>query len=382
MAIVKRRNKAGVSFQVKLRDKWGYWYQSTTFSDLTEATRFHDELLKLKEQGLRASQEHTGIDGSKITALSTFNELVNEWKIECRAKVSRGWQISQDQMLRDYILPVIQSRVINEIEPRDISNVLASVSNMGRKPATVKHVYVLLRDIFSDAIEHFGCRLERNPVLRRYKPELLKTERTFLKPHEALSLLRSCADKPMGPAIWIGILAGLRPCEIQALTWNKIDWEFNEILISTSFSRKEKKLQNHTKQKDWGRTPMPEPLRLYLFPRRKEPGAFVCLSPRGKMLPYVTFNKHLKAECKLAGVTEITPHELRHSSTEMWVEEQASQTDVQRMLNHKSISSTAVYMHRTNTRLHQIAKNVGRPLLTIVGGNTKNVPEQDSEAAI
>jgi integrase len=375
MAIVPRPRKGGMSYQVKVRDKWGDYYRGGTFHDEDEARRVEAALEKLQREGVRANIEHDTVDGSPVTALSSFAELRAAWAKECRAGVSEGWRISQDQMLRDYVVTHLDSKSLADIGPRDISNVLDLVRKMGRSEGTVNHVYVLLHDIFTDAIEHFGCKLERNPVLKRYKPKTKKKKVPFLRPQEAIVLLEHVRDHYIGPAIWVGVLAGLRPCEIQALRWEAIDWDLDQILIKSAFKRKVKRLEDFPKQGDWSVSMLPEALKQYLWPRRGDPQAFVCRSPRKPMLSYTTFRKTLRALCKEVKVTEITPHGLRHSASEMWVEEGASSTDVQRVLNHKSASTTAVYMHRTDDRLKRTSPNVGKPLLKLILGTENPVPK-------
>jgi site-specific recombinase XerD len=55
----------------------------------------------------------------------------------------------------------------------------------------------------------------------------------------------------------------------------------------------------------------------------------------------------------------VTPHELRHSCTELYVQAGASAEDLRRLLNHKSLAATIRYMHRTDERLQRIASQVG-----------------------
>ncbi|MCB9026989.1 MAG: tyrosine-type recombinase/integrase [Bdellovibrionaceae bacterium] len=86
---------------------------------------------------------------------------------------------------------------------------------------------------------------------------------------------------------------------------------------------------------------------------------FVACGPNGEMLSYHSFLGTLKRLCKRIGITSITPHELRHSCTELYVEEGASLEDLRRLLNHKSSGVTATYVHRTDDRLLKIASNVG-----------------------
>jgi site-specific recombinase XerD len=99
----------------------------------------------------------------------------------------------------------------------------------------------------------------------------------------------------------------------------------------------------------------------YLLPKRRQLSSqFVACSPTGEMLSYHSFYSGLKRLCKEAEVTSVTPHELRHSCTELYVEWGASLEDLRRLLNHKSSSVTATYIHQTDERLQNIAVDVGR----------------------
>jgi site-specific recombinase XerD len=79
------------------------------------------------------------------------------------------------------------------------------------------------------------------------------------------------------------------------------------------------------------------------------------------MLSYQTLYKGLKALCRTAGLPEVSPHELRHSCTELWVHNGASKEDCGRQLNQSNASTTERYMHRTTDRLEAIGANFTLP---------------------
>jgi integrase len=150
----------------------------------------------------------------------------------------------------------------------------------------------------------------------------------------------------------------------QALWWKAIDFEGSQILIRATFNKKLRVLQDQPKQGDWGRAPMPAPLIEFLAERSKGRGPedFVAPNINGGMLSYESFvTRVLPGFCKRAGVKRITPHELRHSCTELYVQEGASAEDLRRLLNHKSLSATIRYMHRTDERLLGISSRISEP---------------------
>lgn len=157
------------------------------------------------------------------------------------------------------------------------------------------------------------------------------------------------------------VLSGLRPSEAQALTWGAVDFERRQILIRAAFNKKEGRLQAHPKQDDWGLAPIPDALYDFLVSRQGGPEEFVAQGCNGGMLSYETYLRALRRLCKAAQVPEVTPHELRHSCTELYVQAGASAEDIRRLLNQSSLTATARYMHRTDERLSGIAAKVMFP---------------------
>jgi integrase len=198
-------------------------------------------------------------------------------------------------------------------------------------------------------------------VRKRFRPKVHHQERDFLSPADAWKLLEVAKDHPLGAAVWIALLSGLRPGEVQALQWSAVDFERGQILIRASFNKKLRRLQDHPKQKDWGRAPMPEPLHEFLKAKAagRGPEDWVCPNVQGGMLNYESFvYRVLPGLCRKAGVPVITPHELRHSCTELYVQAGATAEDLRRLLNHKSLSATIRYMHRTDERLQSISQKI------------------------
>jgi site-specific recombinase XerD len=78
----------------------------------------------------------------------------------------------------------------------------------------------------------------------------------------------------------------------------------------------------------------------------------------GRLFNYVSFSRTLPKLCEEAGVKRVTPHELRHSCTELFIQAGASVEDIRRLLNQKNLSSTARYIHRTDDRLQKFAAQV------------------------
>lgn len=79
---------------------------------------------------------------------------------------------------------------------------------------------------------------------------------------------------------------------------------------------------------------------------------FVVTGKNGGMLNYRVLLYGLKKLCVETGVHEITPHELRHAATELYIHFGGSNLeDIRRLLNHKTSACTMGYIHRTDDKL-------------------------------
>jgi integrase len=349
MAIVPRKTKSGLSrYQVKVKDQRGSWMPTKTFARRIDAERHERVLLNDQDSGVLSMNLKAGA--------TLFQDYVEIWKSKCRLDIHEGWKSSQDQMAKDYLLPILGARRVNGISSIDVGDVLARMQKMGRSAQTMLHVYQLMRKMMEDAVKEFRM-ISCSPVLKKYRPKVTITERRYLNPGQSRQLLAISRDQFAGPAIWLGLLAGLRSSEIQSLTWDAVDFHGNRIIIRSAYKRKIKKIEDFPKQGDWGEAPMCPDLAAFLktLNRRSE---FVACGKNGGMLEQKVFHETLLRLCKTNGLPIISPHELRHSCTGIWMEGGATALDLQKLLNHKDPITTSRYIHGLGDRLKEISSRV------------------------
>jgi integrase len=355
MAIETRHTKNGRTFRAKVQDPLGNWYRATTFYSKPEAVEEEARLLRQNAQGVQAAKG----DRSRLTV----DAYVRQWKDQCRAKASDGWKLTQDQMLRDFILPNLGRLKLRAVTPQHIGALLSGMAKEGLSAQTQLHVYNLLHKMFDDALDDDMPVIASNPVRKKYRPKVRIRERPYLAPDEARKLLEAATNEFIGPAVWICVLTGLRSEAILPLRVGCLDFLNKEIVVVECLKRKTNEVLPYPKGGKPHKVPMPEQLLEYL--RKKVAGKgesdFVVGGIRSQMLSYNTLLRHLRRLCKQAGVRSIATHGMRHSTSELWYEMGASEEDVARLLDQKSTATTKRYKHRADERLKRIAVDVGKP---------------------
>ncbi|RYZ78063.1 MAG: hypothetical protein EOP04_30375, partial [Proteobacteria bacterium] len=234
MAIVRRKTKTGFAYMVRVKDKYEKHFPAKTFDKKIDAERYETQLKSKRNKGDLAHGEEV--------RRATFAEYFALWAQKMRSQISDGWKQSQDQMARDHILPVIGNRKLLALRPMDIQDVMHSCEKKGLGEQTMLHVYNLMHKSLEDAV-HIAELLERNPVLKKFKPKPRTKTRNHLSPTDLFALIEHCKDHILGPAIWLASIAGLRNEAIQALTWDAIDFDRGFIEIRQAYKRKVQKIE-------------------------------------------------------------------------------------------------------------------------------------------
>jgi integrase len=227
-----------------------------------------------------------------------FGDYIEEWKLHCRVKVGNTWRVGQDQVIRDHILPFLCNRDIRDIKQAHISFVLEQAKNRGFKANTQRKVYLMLSKLFRDAVEFFEI-IQKSPVKKRYHAlPAEKVIQPFLKPLDAWVFLEYVMQNDsFGKAVWLQTLAGLRVSEVQALTWEDVDFKSGVIRVVRSYKRTIDKIESGTKNKEPHIVPMTPTLQKYLHARRERTG-YVVKNTTGGMMSYYSYRSFISRTVK------------------------------------------------------------------------------------
>lgn len=346
MAVVPHKGK----WQVRVRDNAGEFFPYKSFEKKIEAKDYERELLERAKRGVQAGVV-------KSAQEMTFAEYWQKWCEDCREDTSLGWQISQNQMMRDHIMPHLGKLTMAEIDKPHIRSVLKEGKKKGLGQQMLIHLFSLMHQIFFAAIEEHEI-LYANPVRLNMKPEKPTVVRDFMKPAEAVRFLMHVKDDAVaGVAIWIMVLCGLRIGEVQGLQWKNVDLESGILFIARQWNRKERRFK-FPKNGEPARIPMPPDLVEYLKGKKPDdvfPNDLVVCNQKRELVHYDTLYDALKRLCLSGGFISLTPHELRHTCSELWIENGATKEDLRRLFNQKSDTAIEAYIHRTHERLERLS---------------------------
>ncbi|MFP3564705.1 tyrosine-type recombinase/integrase [Paraburkholderia sp. SIMBA_030] len=162
-----------------------------------------------------------------------------------------------------------------------------------------------------------------------------KKPRAILPPNLALRWLdeidKNGKRDVVSVAARLGIGLGLRESEIITARWEWMDWERQSYAPGQTKDRKSVPI------------PVPDWLLDYLTPRRQASGLIIS-KPNGRPLsPGFMRNAMLRAN-QACGAPHITPHRLRGTFATMLGEAGTPIQEIQRVLRHKSILTTAAYL--------------------------------------
>lgn len=263
----------------------------------------------------------------------------------------------QFQQYRDFVQPVLGRTRLDAITPQMVKRVLNRMATLNKSPQTQRHVFVLMRKMFGDAIESYQY-LIFNPAIRKLKPEIAIKEARRLNLEQIKRLLLHVEGKKYGLAIWLQLYIGLRCGELQALRWEDIDLEEHRLHIRRTYVRKMELFRDYPK----GRRQHSHIIPLELCDRLKSArleaaGDLVTPSPRGSqlVLPQRWYGNALKKYCRELELPIIGTHGLRHSTSEIYMSHGASRDDLRQLFAHSSTSVTDRYVRDRASNLEKVS---------------------------
>lgn len=183
------------------------------------------------------------------------------------------------------------------------------------------------------------------PQKSRYLPKFLnQAEIELLLTEPDVSTETGLRDKAILELMYS---SGLRVSEVVTLQINDIDLDAG-ILTCKGKGSKTRRVPVGSSAVEW--------LKSYLALRRKKENVEVqnlFVTPSGTPLNRQAIFLFIKAYAAKCGLSDVSPHTLRHSFATHLVQNRADIRSVQQMLGHADISTTQIYTHMTDAHLRK-----------------------------
>lgn len=234
----------------------------------------------------------------------------------------------------------------------DLSEHLQQLRRRGLAPSSVRRALVAIRSFYGHLVEQ-GDR-EDDPSVNLLPPKLWRRLPKVLREEEVERLLGAPdVSQPLGlrdrAMLELIYASGLRVSELVGLDLSQLRLDLGFLMVLGKGSR-ERMVPLGEAAESWVgrylsevRPTLAKGRHTYLFVNRLGGG----LSRQG-------FWKILKGHGVRAGISELSPHVLRHSFATHLLEHGADLRSVQAMLGHSDISTTQIYTHVHEQRLKSL----------------------------
>lgn len=249
-SITKINGKRGVSYKITISN--GY---DAAGKKLRTTTTYRPNPMQTSRQQKKALEKFVYefeqkvkngccIQGDKIT----LREFTQQWLDEYASHQLELTTISSyNNYIKKHILPALGHYKLSEIKPLHLQSFYNSLLHDGARsdgkgggysPATVRKYHAILSSILSTAFK--WQLIESNPCMRVKPPKLAAGARvkcfTLEQAEIFLNILNSRPNIPeqLRVFFYMALYGGFRRGELIALTWDKVDFDSNMIIVDSA----------------------------------------------------------------------------------------------------------------------------------------------------
>lgn len=324
---------------------------------------------RLRQRSQRADDLHVDLHRMPDPSALTVGQLVQLWQDTVLPVRSADYRKTAKSLIALHILPHLSHTVAAELTPLQISNWIALLSTAPSrrtgKPlskTTTRHVYITLSTIYNWAKEQE--LLKASPFDRTHAPKARKHKPKFLDDDQGVQLLAKLAtveNMSFRAAVLLALMCGLRLSEVDAITWDCVNWRQGTIDISKAVHQTPEtgRIVGDTKSDDSLRIIHAPAALLALLDETKhyqednkrvlgdrwrgsEPGLIVCNfdgSAQNKDTPSRQWRKFAAAN----GFEGVTFHNLRTSHATILLTNSIDITAVAGRMGHSDVTTTLRY---------------------------------------
>jgi integrase len=341
-----------IGYEVRYRDGDGVQRTKGGFRRRRDADAWASDLETSRHQGTLVPHSH----GS-----TRLVDVADEWLASIQDRRRPKTVDGYEKLLNVHVRPAFARRSVGSITYADADRFVRSIEAAGRRPATARNAFFVLKMVLDYAVR--SGRIRHNPCSSVDLPSPASPEMLFLTATQVRTLAAAVDDRwssrrrrnadappPYGLLIEFAAFTGLRAGEIAALRVGDLDLRAGTIRVARSAAIvRGRWVEGEPKTKAGRRTvvinrAIAERLACHLQPRILDRESYVFAGTDGNRLNYGTFySLHFKP-----GVAAVLPadlhglrfHDLRHTYASLLVAEGAHPKEMAELMGHSSVQIT------------------------------------------
>jgi integrase len=279
----------------------------------------------------------------------TFDQATLEWLdngLNCNGSKRKDNTSAVHRLKK--LTPVFTGKPIIEIKRPDVIRYRNARLADGAKPGTVNREINVLGSIITQAIDAYGLEM-LNPTSRTRLSEKDSAKTRYLTRAEYHRLIAACGENHILKSfITLSVQFGFRLNEALKLEWARVDLDANKIYLFNE------------DQKNGDTTGMTiTPVAREVFIELKQTAGsspYVFTRANGKRAENITHG--FKNACHRAGLENVTPHTLRHTTGSWLAQDGHSAREIMEYMRHSDIKTSQRYMHLAPDNIEQCAKSL------------------------
>ncbi len=325
-------------YNEKDKSKWTkdsrHWYFRIAYTDVKGKKRYYKSK-KYKTRELAEAEELKFKTKRDNPTLVRFSVIASEYFDYMYKAKKESTVYSYENAYKKNIEPYFEEFYINNITMQTIKYWKEEMYKKNFKLNYLDKLYNILKSIFDFAVRNYNLESNLIAISGRFQKaneEVVPDEQKIRYiTYEEFNQFISVIDNDLWKTFFIFLYyTGMRKGEVQALTWNDIDFSTNEVIVNKTLNVKTKNFiykitstKNYLNRKIKMSKTLKETLLQYKnicqqYSNFKE-NWFVFGNSR--FLPSTTIDNHKHKYFKTSGIHEITIHEFRHSHVSLLINE-------------------------------------------------------------
>jgi len=273
-----------------------------------------------------------------------FRNFAKDWEEKHLVRVRASTAIVYRRLLRYHLLPAFGERSLATLTAVDVQAYIArQVESGALAPKTVNNALALLKQLLKAAVDWgylTAVPLTGVKKLRRHRRDL-----PLWTPAEIRKFLIEAPDE--WRTVWlVAIFTGLRPGEIQAMTWEGQNWpDFaaNRIHVTCAYEAESKVLGPTKTDRSLRLVEMVPSVRQALLALKARTGnvnGIVFPGAQGGMFSRSVMKRAWRRTLRATGVRPIRPYDLRHTFASLLITAGKNPLHIARQMGHYSAGFT------------------------------------------